>query len=151
MSASIRRATAGDIATLAGLHALCFSQSWDETSLAGLLAAQGNFTLMDGDASGFVMVRVAADEAEILTICVAPKRRRHGIGKALLGAAGAAAFAAGASAMFLEVITDNFPAKSLYESHGFRAVGMRKAYYEGSDALVLKAELPLVGKSAKTV
>ena len=45
--------------------------------------------------------------------------------------------------MFLEVVTDNEAAKALYYRCGFRAVGTRKAYYQGKDAAVMRADLPL--------
>ncbi len=87
-----------------------------------------------------VLVRVAADEAEILTIGVTA--RRQGIGTALMAAALGAARTQGASAMFLEVASDNAAARGLYQRLGFAPAGQRKAYYaNGADALLLRREL----------
>ena len=91
---------------------------------------------------GMLLARVAADEAEILTLAVAPPARRQGRAAALLAAAAARARDAGARAMFLEVATDNAPALALYSTAGFVEVGRRRHYYKGgSDALVLRLEL----------
>ena len=138
---AVRPATPDDLPRLARLHAECFDDGWDTDSLANLLSAAGSISLATD--SGFIIVRVAADEAEILTICVSPSARRHGTGLALLKAAAAKASQVGAAAMFLEVATGNVAAQSLYTSCGFRPVGRRPAYYKGQDALVLRAELPL--------
>jgi [ribosomal protein S18]-alanine N-acetyltransferase len=148
---SVRTANIGDLPALARLHAQCFAEAWSEESLAGLIFAARSFALIADPAAGFILIRVAADEAEILSIGVIPNARRHGLGSALLDTAAVKARDMGAQHMFLEVVTDNLAAKNLYESHGFQPVGMRKAYYRGSDAMVLKAGLPLVGKSRKTL
>ncbi len=87
-----------------------------------------------------VLLRVAADEAEILTIGVAA--RRQGLGTALMAAALAAARAQGAAAMFLEVAADNAAARGLYGNLGFAAAGQRRGYYaNGADALLLRRDL----------
>ncbi len=90
------------------------------------------------------MVRVAADEAEILSIGVEPAARRTGLGAALVARAAEAAHASGARTLFLEVATGNAAARALYGGFGLREAGRRKAYYgAGEDALILRADLPL--------
>ena len=130
---------AGDTASLAALHALCFEQAWDPTSLSSLLAA-GAFAFHHPD--GFVLARAAGGEAEILTLAVAPKARGRGLGRALLKAAIIEAQKRGADALFLEVGSDNPAALALYAGLGFANVGSRKGYYRGMDALVLRLSLP---------
>jgi ribosomal-protein-alanine N-acetyltransferase len=148
----IREAT--DLSAMVRLHALSFEDAWDEAALRGLLSSPGTIGLTAEQDAGFILVRVVADEAEILTICVAPERRCSGLGAALLKAAGSKAAAAGARTMFLEVAADNAPARALYAGHGFEPVGTRKAYYRGRDALVLKAPLPFaetMGNASETL
>ena len=90
------------------------------------------------------MARVAADEAEILSLGVELAARRAGLGAALVAQAARGAQASGARAMFLEVATGNNAARALYRRLGFREAGRRKAYYAASeDALILRADLPL--------
>ncbi len=128
---------------MANIHAAAFPQpeTWTENVLRLQLELTGVFGLINAD-NGFVLARLAGDEAEILTLAVAPAVRRQGVGRALLAAAQAHAAEAGATAMFLEVATRNAAAIALYQSLGFRQVGRRSAYYtSGDDALVLKATL----------
>jgi ribosomal-protein-alanine N-acetyltransferase len=92
---------------------------------------------------GFALGQVMADEAELLTIAVAPAQRRLGLGRRLLGAFLSACAARGASAVFLEVDAGNTAALGLYQSAGFLAAGRRRDYYLGpngtrTDALVLR-------------
>ena len=47
------------------------------------------------------------------------------------------------SRYFLEVAKDNEAAQKLYSGLGFKPVGLRKAYFDGKDAQVMKATLPL--------
>jgi ribosomal-protein-alanine N-acetyltransferase len=128
-----------DTAPLAVLHAACFPRAWDAAALSDMLAGPGAFAFAHDD--GFVLARTTADEAEILTLAVTPRARGKGLGRALLQAAINKAKTMGAVTMFLEVGADNPHAIALYAGLGFAKVGMRKAYYEGRDALVLR--LPL--------
>ncbi|HMM14053.1 MAG TPA: GNAT family N-acetyltransferase [Parvibaculum sp.] len=142
---SIVPAEAGAAESLAALHRASFDEPWDAPSIAAILAMPGSFALLavpdtDGARSaspaGFVLLRIAADEAEILTIAVDPALRRAGVGRRLVEAASALALAHGASALFLEVAEDNAPALALYEGAGFRTVGTRPGYYRRAGGAV---------------
>jgi ribosomal-protein-alanine N-acetyltransferase len=151
---SIRVITAADLPVLARLHAESFPQAWNENALAALIASSGAIGLIAAPDMGFILIRTVADEAEILTVCAAQTARRTGVGSALLRAAAIKATEAGAKTIFLEVVADNEPAKALYNRHGFAAVGTRHAYYQGRDALIMRAGLPLalaMGKAGKTL
>jgi ribosomal-protein-alanine N-acetyltransferase len=128
---------------MAEIHAACFppGERWGADAMALQLGQPGAFGLID-PAGGFLLLRVAADEAEILTLGVAPAARRQRRASALLAAAAARAAAAGARAIYLEVAETNAPARSLYSAAGFVEIGRRRRYYAGgSDALVLRREL----------
>ncbi|QNL19852.1 ribosomal protein S18-alanine N-acetyltransferase [Hyphobacterium sp. CCMP332] len=129
---------------LADLHARCFPRGWSSTELAQLAAEPGVIALSAGTprAAGFILVRVALDEAEVLTLATDPDRRRAGIGRSLLAEALTEARHAGAKTAFLEVSDQNAAAISLYQSAGFVQGGRRRAYYpDGSDALVMEKTL----------
>ncbi len=131
---------------MAAIHAAAFPprERWGADAMALQLGLPGAFGLMAGP-DGFVLARVAADEAEILTLAVMPQRRRHGIGTELLRAACRRAAALGAVAMLLEVAVSNAAAVSLYERQGFARVGLRRRYYaNGDDAMVLRCSLDRV-------
>lgn len=145
--------------TLARIHAAAFAEEgrpWSGPELMALLDEPAvDLRLAHherreaGDRlapAGFALYRVAADEAELLTVSVVPEARRAGLGRALLDACEAGARQAGARRMFLEVGAGNAPARALYDGAGYREVGRRRGYYQrpdGSrdDALVLAKPL----------
>lgn len=100
-----------------------------------------DIVLAEGEpASGLAVLRVAAGEAELLTIGV--NRAREGRGTRLLRAAMTAAAAQGVQSLFLEVSTANKAALALYGRCDFFMVGTRRGYYEnGEDAAVLRCDL----------
>jgi ribosomal-protein-alanine N-acetyltransferase len=129
-------------AVLAAIHAASFPQPerWGADAMARQVAQPGVFALID-PAGAMLLARVAADEAEILTLAVTPALRRQGRGRALLEAAMRLA-AERATSLFLEVSAGNLAAQGLYFGAGFREVGRRRRYYaDGADALVLRREL----------
>ena len=137
-------------AALAGIHARAFhpEEVWAEAAFASQLALPNTFGFVHLD-GGLVLGRVAANEAEILTLAVVPHARRQGLGRALLRAAMAAATGRGAETMFLEVSAGNRAARGLYDGAGFRPVGRRPGYYpDGSEALVLAAGLSSAAAAA---
>ncbi len=137
------RASSHHAAALAAIHAAAFPprERWGADAMALQLGLPGAFGLIDAR-GGMVLARVAADEAEILTVAVLPEARRQGLGRSLLEAAAEQAVARGAVALFLEVSTANGPAQALYATCGFVPVGRRRRYYpDGADALVLRRAL----------
>jgi ribosomal-protein-alanine N-acetyltransferase len=96
--------------------------------------------------AGFIVSRLAAGEAEILSVAVAPARRSRGLAGKLLDLHLRRLAGLGVTAVFLEVDEDNAPARRLYGRAHFRDVGRRPAYYarpEGppANALVLRRDL----------
>ena len=134
--------TGDTVAAAAALHAQAgLPEAWDAGAFATLLAmpgAQGCLALdpETGAPVGLALWRVAADEAELLTICVSPASRRQGLGSVLLAAALDRVRARGAERMLLEVAADNGPARSLYGAHGFQACGLRPNYYRTTSGTV---------------
>lgn len=154
----IAEADVRDAEALAALHARSFSDGWSAKFIANLIASPGTTALTAREEGGapcaFILARVAADEAEILTLAVDPAMRRRGLGRALVVAAALRASAGGARTLFLEVETGNDAARALYSGLGLHDVGLRPGYYRDApgmparDARTLKAQLPL-GKPAE--
>lgn len=133
---------------LAAIHAEAFDDAWSAADIATLLESPGVFALAAdeaGEPAGFILCRVAVDEAEVLTIATRPAHRRRGIAAALLASGMSAAAGAGAASVFLEVAVDNPGAVALYRSQGFSEVGRRPNYYaraEGAvSALIMRLDL----------
>jgi ribosomal-protein-alanine N-acetyltransferase len=144
----LRPARAEEAAALADVHASAFDDPWSADEIRRFATAGGAWALVcddEGAISGFVICRVIAGEAEILTLAVRSDRRRQGVGSALL--AQAMGLAAGsANHMFLEVAADNDGAIALYDAAGFSTVGRRSGYYRrraggAVDALVMRRPL----------
>jgi ribosomal-protein-alanine N-acetyltransferase len=139
----LRRATEADGCVLSAIHASAFraADAWGSEVFRQQLGLPGVFGLLHR-LGGMILLRVAADEAEILTLAVAPEVRRGGIAQALLREAASIGATAGADAMFLEVSVGNTAARAAYGRAGFLPIGRRRAYYsDRSDALVLRLGL----------
>lgn len=116
--------------TMAALHGQCFTtapRAWTATEFETYLR-DPDCVVVTQD-SGFAIARVAAGEAELLTIAVAPKARRTGVATALLNELHALAGQRGAVEIFLEVSETNHAARLLYERAGYYVVGKRPDYY----------------------
>lgn len=122
---------------LADLHAQAFDTPWSVEAFAALLDQAGVFAMATAD--GFILIRVVADEAEILTLSVRPQVRRSGLGRALVEAGAVEAARRGAVRLFLEVAEDNAAARALYAQTGFIEAGRRAGYYAQADGLATDA------------
>lgn len=130
---------------LAAVHGTAFSRPWDAAAFEALLGQTGVLAVEEAD--GFILLRVVADEAEILTLAVRPSARGRGLGARLVREGGAQAKGLGATRLFLEVAEDNAAARALYARTGFFETGRRPGYYaqpdgRRQDALILALNLP---------
>lgn len=128
---------------LSDLHLRCFGshpRPWTAAEIEDLLASPLNFLLHAPQ--GFLIGRTVADEAELLTLAVAPEARRQGIARALMARFYASAHDRGARAAFLEVASENAAAQALYRAEGWVEAGLRRNYYApGVDALLMRRAL----------
>lgn len=150
----IEEAIDEDVVTLSEIHGHSFSRVWSADEISALASGPGVFILVARRSSpfgtrrplGFAILRVAADEAEVLTIAVHPRHRGRGYGRLLMEAATRRLYAERVEMLFLEVDAANRPALALYEALGFTTVGERTGYYAeaedaGGVALVMRCDL----------
>lgn len=142
----IRRASPADVAALVEIERACFRDPWTASGIRETIqyeTARAFLAESGGHAVGYVMARISGEEGEILNLAVLPKSRRKGIARCLLDEALGSIAAAGVKEAYLEVRQSNAEALALYQSHGFRPVGLRPDYYRDprEDALVLRAPL----------
>lgn len=138
-------------AECAAIHASSFAYPWQEADFEQLFLAPETFAdgaieAKEEKLAAFVLSRFVADEAEILTLAVAPEWRRNGVGTHLLAPHLAGLAAHRVNRLFLEVDAENIAARALYASFGFEQVGERQAYYRTADdrlaaALVMRLDL----------
>lgn len=149
---AIQNLKAEDAAAVARIHGENFARGWgvaevealilDKACLGHLARGQG----FAGNSDGFILSRVAGDEAEILSVAVRRARQGKGIAHQLLlhhlGGLGQR----GVRTLFLEVDEANKRALALYRRYGFATVGQRPSYYKRGDgsaanALVMRRDL----------
>lgn len=139
MILTVRPATPDDLAAVRQLEgvvpatARMLSAELRSPTRRALVAAAGADEVV-----GLVVTTRGGPEVDLLDLAVAPRWRRHGVGRQLVRSAAGEALAGGAGAMLLEVRPSNAPALALYAGMGFTEVGRRDAYYaDGEAALVL--------------
>lgn len=149
----IEEALDEDLPILAEIQGASFSHKWGTAELSRMKAQKGVDILVARRSSpygtrtplGFLILRRAADEAEVITIAVHPRQRGRGIGKKLMEAGLFRLYGERCSHLFLEVDAANEPAVLLYRGLGFKEVGRRKGYYGASEgdgtALVMRIDL----------
>jgi len=145
----LSEAGADDAPAISRLHGTSFRRGWSEDECERLLVERNvlahRVTIAD-QLVGFVMSRLFAPEAEILSIAVAAAQRRHGLAHRLLDLHLQRLGELGARTVFLEVDEDNEAARRLYGRFGFNNIGRRPGYYPqsgtaGSAALVLRRDV----------
>jgi len=118
-------------ARMAEIHRQCFSipRPWREDEFTALL--QGAEVVLVASDEGFLLGRVVADEAEVMTLAVLPAARRRGLGRELLSRFEGIIRDRGVQRVFLEVAEQNHPALALYAQAGYARAGFRRDYYQG--------------------
>lgn len=145
----IRKGGYGDYHHMARIHAANFERGWSAEAIRELIEESGAEAFISETTSsktGFVLIRCAADECEILTIAVEATHKRMGIGSQLLMHVAEYAARVGMRTIFLEVAEDNLAAIGLYNAAGYAEKARRKAYYRRwhgrrIDALVMAKTL----------
>ena len=124
---------------LSNLHQKCFpSKPWSADDFRDLKNSGCEIIMSE---NGFIVYRIAVDEAEIITIGVNPDFRRQGIAAAMVGIIEKTLKNQGVKKIFLEVASNNIPAQKLYENSGFVQVGLRPKYYDGVDAILMSKDI----------
>lgn len=140
--ATVEPATLRDSPKLATLHAASFHRGWDEQEFAALISERNTLVhrlRIGRRIIGFVASRIGADEAEILSIAIAPNWRGRRLSRQLLVTHLGHLAGHGVTKVFLEVEENNQPARRLYDRTGFAVVGRRERYYRQPDGAQLNA------------
>jgi [ribosomal protein S18]-alanine N-acetyltransferase len=137
-----------DALAMAALHAASFRRGWSDSEFEQLLsdrAAMAHRAILGRRLVGFIISRLTAGEAEILSVAVDRSCQGRGIAAAMLLLHLRRLATLNTRAVFLEVDENNMPACRLYASAGFHEVARRASYYRDGDrtssALVLRRDL----------
>ena len=138
----IIRMNESHVAAVAELERQNFSEPWPDIAVRSELTNKLALWLVaveDGEVVGYVGSQTVLQEADMMNIAVAEHCRRRGIARMLVEEL---IRRLDAYQLSLEVRASNSPAIALYESLGFRQVGLRKNYYRKpkEDALILRKE-----------
>ncbi len=150
----VREAGVADCDVLSEMHASAFRRGWSGAEFEALLVQPGVRALIADwrntfgrkTPAGFILLRIAADEAEVLSIAVVQECRRRGIARRLLEDALRQLYRERISNLHLEVEEGNAAALGLYRVMDFQPSGRRPDYYaQGSapprGALVMRRQL----------
>jgi ribosomal-protein-alanine N-acetyltransferase len=138
-----------DIDAVAGIEANAYEFPWTVGIFRDCLRAGYECWVLADDmrAIGYAVLSVAAGEAHLLNVCVAPSHSGHGHGTRLVRRMIDLARWHRAERMFLEVRPSNARAIALYDRIGFNEIGRRPNYYPArrgrEDAIVMAIELLL--------
>jgi len=148
-TAVVEPASLRDAPVLAQIHGASFHRGWGEGEFETMLTARNTLVhrlRMGRKVIGFSVSRIAADEAEILSIAVAQSHRGRGLSNNLLLTHLGHLAGRGVRTVFLEVEENNQPARRLYKRAGFAVAGRRERYYrqasgEPLNALLMRRDL----------
>ena len=143
----LRPMTDADLPRIHRIELASYEYPWSPGNFADSLAAGYSMWVREaeGEIIGYYALMVAAGEAHLLNLTIAPMWRRHGLGRDLLEHCLARACDHLAASLFLEVRTSNTAAIALYHSSGFVDLAVRRGYYPArqgrEDALIMKKDL----------
>ncbi len=138
---------ASDVPQILEIEKLSFPSPWSPTPFLLCIRAGYICRVLDRGTRivGYGLISVEQETAHLLNLCIRPDFHGLGWGRTLLVHLLDRARARGAQSVYLEVRPTNEAALRLYDSMGFREIGVRKNYYapppQIEDALVLLAEL----------
>ncbi|AOW15299.1 ribosomal-protein-alanine N-acetyltransferase RimI [Hydrogenophaga crassostreae] len=151
-----------DLDAVCEVEKAAYAHPWSHKHFADSLASAYPAILLLGEAGeretvwpkradgrillGYIVAMPGVGEVHLLNVTVSPAHQRQGWARCLMDALVFWARGQRAEWLWLEVRAGNVPARRLYDSHGFQAVGLRKGYYpaghfQREDAVVMSLAL----------
>ena len=141
---AIRPMRPGDLDEVMDLEPVLFgAQAWSRSTYEEELSLPTRrYVVVDleGEVAGYAGIDLAP-EATVMTVGVAPRHQRRGLGRALMGELLDYARQAGCRHVHLEVRADDNGAQALYASLGFIPLDLRRGYYGDGDAITMRLRL----------
>jgi ribosomal-protein-alanine N-acetyltransferase len=145
---ALRDYTSLDFAALYDLDQVCYPRgiAYSKRELQWFLSQPGALCIVaeiGGAIAGFLIADHEGDVAHVITIDVAPARRRRGVGTLMIQEIERRLAALGVSEIGLETAADNEAGTAFWMRHGYRTIGVMPGYYLGrQDALAMQKLLP---------
>jgi [ribosomal protein S18]-alanine N-acetyltransferase len=144
--ASFRPMALADLDEVMAIERASFAYPWSSRFFLQefqVECARSILVEIDGKIVGYVLFWLLPDGVDIHNLAVRSEFRRRGIGRILLQQVILEALRRSSVRVTLEVRKSNLTAQKLYESAGFVATGVRRAYYsdDGEDALTMALDL----------
>ena len=138
----IRRARPDDATAISELEEKIFADPFSKKDIFSYICSDTGMCFVALDESGvigYITGRKIPPEGEIYRIAVREDKRQRGIGYRLLSYAIKTERGSGVETVFLEVRSQNQPARALYKAYGFTEIGIRKNYYQNpsDDAIIM--------------
>ena len=138
----IRRSRPDDADQIVAMEGSIFADPWGQKDIFSYICSENGMCFTATDESGVVGYIIGTKippEGEIYRVAVRPDKRQRGIGYRLLSYCLKTERGSRVESVFLEVRSQNTPARALYKAYGFTELGVRKNYYQNptDDAIVM--------------
>jgi len=135
LASGFRKMTPKDVAEILLIENSIYTHPWTEGIFNDCIRVGYNCWVYteEDKIQSYGLVSIAANEAHILNLCVAPAAQGQGLGKLMLHKLIHLAEERLSDSIFLEVRESNVVALNLYEQEGFNRIGLRKNYYPAED------------------
>ena len=138
----------GDWQAMHALDVLCFEPvfQFSRRAMRDFVEAPCAVTVLaeaQGELAGFCIAQLQDRTGYVVTLDVAPARRRRGLARRLMAELESRLHSAGAAQMELHVFTGNVGAIRFYESIGYSQMGVAENFYaQNLHALLYRKTLP---------
>ena len=130
------------------VEASAYAHPWTQANFRDAMASGylAQLLLAGDELLGYFVAMKGVDEVHLLNVTVASAYQRQGWAHMMLDALAIWSRTEGAQWLWLEARASNLRAMQVYERHGYRRVGHRKAYYPAAngqreDAVVMSLRL----------
>ena len=137
-----------DLATVMEIETIAYPFPWTLQNFKDRLRTGyiAKVLELDNELTGYGIMSVTTDEAQILNLCVHPNQQRRGYGQQILKHLLELASFQATKSVFLEVRISNQAAINLYHKNGFNQIALHKGYYPNGnkgreDALIFAIEM----------
>ena len=132
------------VSGIAEIEKLCFATPWSENQIKAEIdneLTEYSIAILKEKVVGYGGFWSVAGDAQITNIAVHPDFQGMKIGSQILENLLIIAKSRNCYELTLEVRESNEKAINLYKKYGFKTVGMRKNYYEGTENAILMTKI----------